>query len=110
MSTLVEGVYKQTRTLHNAMGNAFGSEPGLTAGYSFSSNDSSYGPRSSVNSSNLKLSTVLKIEKGAIQINSTDGRSNEELGQVIMEYLTEKLSQADDILSAADLEGLLYDY
>ncbi|MFY2157982.1 hypothetical protein ACOSZF_20445 [Cytobacillus firmus] len=118
MSTLAEGVYNQTGALHRSMNQAFAGAPGLTAGYDFS-NDSGYGTGSSVklgsvpvsgstmNKSNVSRNTVLKIEKGAIQINSTDGRSNEELGQFIMEYLYDRLSQAEEILSSADMGRLL---
>lgn len=52
-------------------------------------------------------STILSIVKGAIQINATDGRSNEELAEFIMSYIQEKLEAADEILSSADMAQLL---
>jgi len=50
----------------------------------------------------------VKIEKGAIVISGTD-KNGAAIGEELLAYLYDKLSQADEILSTADVGGLLYD-
>ncbi|MGG0702963.1 hypothetical protein ABE094_21435, partial [Bacillus inaquosorum] len=107
VSTIAEGVYQQAGTLHKAMYRTLDDTPTTTSG-TVRANGYRINAGGSKGSGNINSKSSVKIEKGAITINGT-GKDGATIGEEIIEFLYEKLSQADDVLSAADMEGLLYD-
>jgi phage-related protein len=123
VSTMAEGVYKQAGTLHKAMSNTLAGTPTMleavqpkittidpeTTGTNVKANAHRINPagKTAVGSGGGR-STLIKSLIEKIIINGVD-KNGKVIAEEIIEALYEKLSQADDILSAADLEGLLYD-
>lgn len=121
VTTMAEGIYKQRSALASAMDNVLMGTPqvGLQASTSVNAELGNIGaniPAGTANpagtatrSGNISKQTVLKIESGAIQINSTDGRSNEELGQFMMDYIYERLKEASEIVRDGPGMSILLD-
>jgi phage-related protein len=106
VSTMAEGVYKQAGTLHRAMRDTLEDTPTTTTVRANAHRVNPAGKTAA--GSGGGRSTLIKSLIEKIIINGVD-KNGKVIAEEIIEALYEKLSQADDILSAADLEGLLYD-
>jgi len=105
VSTMAEGVYSQTGTLHKAMYDTLDGTPTSTTVSVGGAKVNAAGARAA--GGNVNSHATVKIEKGAIAIHGT-GKDGTMIADEIVETLLEKLSQANDILSTADVRGLLY--
>ncbi|MGP9042100.1 tape measure protein [Cytobacillus kochii] len=107
VTTMAEGVYRQAGVLHKAMTRTLEDTPTSTSG-TVAANGYRVNPAGQRSTSGSDRRTQIKnlIEKLVIQGVDKDGKT---IADEVIEALYEKLSQADDILSAADMEALLYD-
>ncbi|MEH7108218.1 hypothetical protein [Bacillus sp. JJ1764] len=118
MSTLAEGVYKQAGALHRSMSQAFAGAPALAAGYGFvdsggysvgagSVNQMKNFPVTSAKTTNNSSSKTVSFGDTHVHIDGSGIKNIEELGDVIVEVLHDRLSAADEIYSSADMGRLL---
>jgi len=108
VSTMADGVYQQAGTLHKAMTKTLEDTPTTTSGtVNANAHRINAAGRSAAGSGTGK-GTVIRSMIERLVINGVD-KNGKVIADEIIEALLEKLQQADDILSAADLEGLLYD-
>jgi phage-related protein len=103
VSTMAEGVYGQAGTLHKAMYQTLADTP---SSLSTSVKTNGINPAGRATGGSVRSSSSFKIEKGAIVVNGT-GKDGATIGEEIIEFLYNKLSQANDILSSADMNQLL---
>lgn len=124
VSTIAEGVYKKAGALHKAMQRTLADTPTTAYGTAemLPQDSTTAAAGGAVNANGYRVNpagnqkaggtidrrTQIKnlIEKLVINGADKDGK---QIADEVIEAIYEKLSQADDILSAADMEGLLYD-
>ncbi|MED3571965.1 phage tail tape measure protein [Cytobacillus praedii] len=105
VSTMAEGIYKQKGVLTSAMNDVLGPTPGVNI------KAGQVNPAGSTPGGGGNSSKAVVIQKlvGKIEINGASGKNAKELVDEIIDQLYDRLSTADEILSAAGMGALLDD-